>query len=549
MAGDMIDLIRIRSMAIFDEAEIEFGPGLNCITGETGAGKSLIIGALTLLMGAKASKDLVRPGSDKAVIEAILSRHDREFLLRRDIQASGRSRCFINGELATLEQLGRLSSGIINIYGQHQYQDLLNPQQQMSMLEEMAGIDRSEVLSSYEEFVSATKKLYELSDRIEKTRQDKEDLEYRVAELRQASVNEGEEKEILGELDVSRAARSLKEKALMALDMLYSGSHSIIDLSGQVSDIVEEISGMDNALRPVADRLKSLMAEMEDLAYNLRQRSEAYEFDPSRIGELEDRLQLIRDLKRKYNTDEAGLKDILSDLEFRLSSLEESGWLLEEAMQKKKDALEVYHAKLKDLLSRRREYAKELSGLVNADLESLGMRGARFSISQMGIEDLEDLLREPDMETLAPSRVLRGRFMVSTNIGQPMLDLSRTASGGELSRIMLALKIHQRSLSGGTMVFDEIDSGIGGETAFQLSKRLKEISEHAQTIVVTHLHQVAARADNHYLVTKAVTGNTTLAGIMMLDERQRVMEIARMMGGSNPSPKVIEHARELLAGA
>jgi len=545
----MIDLIRIRSMAIFDEAEIEFGPGLNCITGETGAGKSLIIGALTLLMGAKASKDLVRPGSDKAVIEAILSRHDREFLLRRDIQASGRSRCFINGELATLEQLGRLSSGIINIYGQHQYQDLLNPQQQMSMLEEMAGIDRSEVLSSYEEFVSATKKLYELSDRIEKTRQDKEDLEYRVAELRQASVNEGEEKEILGELDVSRAARSLKEKALMALDMLYSGSHSIIDLTGQVSDIVEEISGMDNALRPVADRLKSLMAEMEDLAYNLRQRSEAYEFDPSRIGELEDRLQLIRDLKRKYNTDEAGLKDILSDLEFRLSSLEESGWLLEEAMQKKKDALEVYYAKLKDLLSRRREYAKKLSGLVNADLESLGMRGARFSISQMGIEDLEDLLREPVMETLAPSRVLRGRFMVSTNIGQPMLDLSRTASGGELSRIMLALKIHQRSLSGGTMVFDEVDSGIGGETAFQLSKRLKEISEHAQTIVVTHLHQVAARADNHYLVTKAVTGNTTLAGIMMLDERQRVMEIARMMGGSNPSPKVIEHARELLAGA
>ncbi|MCD6281247.1 MAG: DNA repair protein RecN [Deltaproteobacteria bacterium] len=545
----MIDLIRIRSMAIFDEAEIEFGPGLNCITGETGAGKSLIIGALTLLMGAKASKDLVRPGSDKAVIEAILSRHDREFLLRRDIQASGRSRCFINGELATLEQLGRLSSGIINIYGQHQYQDLLNPQQQMSMLEEMAGIDRSEVLSSYEEFVSATKKLYELSDRIEKTRQDKEDLEYRVAELRQASVNEGEEKEILGELDVSRAARSLKEKALMALDILYSGSHSVIDLSGQVSDIVEEISSMDNALRSVADRLKSLMAEMEDLAYNLRQRSEAYEFDPSRIGELEDRLQLIRDLKRKYNTDEAGLKDILSDLEFRLSSLEESGWLLEDAMQKKRDALEVYHAKLKDLLSRRSEYAKELSELVNADLESLGMRGARFSISQIGIEELEDLVREPDMETLTPSRILRGRFMVSTNIGQPMLDLSRTASGGELSRIMLALKIHQRSLSGGTMVFDEVDSGMGGETAFQLSKRLKEISEHAQTIVVTHLHQVAARADNHYLVTKAVTGNTTLAGIMMLDERQRVMEIARMMGGSNPSPKVIEHARELLAGA
>jgi len=545
----MIDLIRIRSMAIFDEAEIEFGPGLNCITGETGAGKSLIIGALTLLMGAKASKDLVRPGSDKAVIEAILSRHDREFLLRRDIQASGRSRCFINGELATLEQLGRLSSGIINIYGQHQYQDLLNPQQQMSMLEEMAGIDRSEVLSSYEEFVSATKKLYELSDRIEKTRQDKEDLEYRVAELRQASVNEGEEKEILGELDVSRAARSLKEKALMALDILYSGSHSVIDLSGQVSDIVEEISSMDNALRSVADRLKSLMAEMEDLAYNLRQRSEAYEFDPSRIGELEDRLQLIRDLKRKYNTDEAGLKDILSDLEFRLSSLEESGWLLEDAMQKKRDALEVYHAKLKDLLSRRSEYAKELSELVNADLESLGMRGARFSISQIGIEELEDLVREPDMETLTPSRILRGRFMVSTNIGQPMLDLSRTASGGELSRIMLALKIHQRSLSGGTMVFDEVDSGMGGETAFQLSKRLKEISEHAQTIVVTHLHQVAARADNHYLVTKAVTDNTTLAGIMMLDERQRVMEIARMMGGSNPSPKVIEHARELLAGA
>ena len=419
----------------------------------------------------------------------------------------------------------------------------------MSMLEEMAGIDRSEVLSSYEEFVSATKKLYELSDRIEKTRQDKEDLEYRVAELRQASVNEGEEKEILGELDVSRAARSLKEKALMALDILYSGSHSVIDLSGQVSDIVEEISSMDNALRSVADRLKSLMAEMEDLAYNLRQRSEAYEFDPSRIGELEDRLQLIRDLKRKYNTDEAGLKDILSDLEFRLSSLEESGWLLEDAMQKKRDALEVYHAKLKDLLSRRSEYAKELSELVNADLESLGMRGARFSISQIGIEELEDLVREPDMETLTPSRILRGRFMVSTNIGQPMLDLSRTASGGELSRIMLALKIHQRSLSGGTMVFDEVDSGMGGETAFQLSKRLKEISEHAQTIVVTHLHQVAARADNHYLVTKAVTGNTTLAGIMMLDERQRVMEIARMMGGSNPSPKVIEHARELLAGA
>ncbi len=544
----MIDLIKIRSMAIFDEAEVEFGQGLNCITGETGAGKSLVIGALTLLMGSKANKDLVRHGASKAVIEAIVTRHDKEFLLKREIQASGRSRCFINGELATIEQLGRLTSGLINIYGQHQYQDLLNPQQQMSMLEDMAGIDRSEVLSKYEEVISANERLCELRDRIERAKQDKEDLEARVTELRQANVTEGEEQEILRELDVSRAARTLKEKVLMALDILYSGANSLVDLSGQVDSVLEEIIGMDVKLRPAADRLKSIMAEMEDIAYNLRQRSEAYEFDPSRIEELEDRLQLLRDLKRKYHTDEQGLKSVLTEFESRLSNLDEARWLLDEAMEKKKNALDTYHSMLDALLGRRGEFAEKLSSLVNADLERLGMRGTRFSISQMGQDELNNLFKSPDIESLSPSKVLKGRFVVSTNTGQPMLDLSRTASGGELSRIMLALKVQQRSTTGTTMVFDEIDSGIGGETAFQLSQRLKEISKHSQTIVVTHLHQVAARADNHYLVTKTVADNETLAGIKILNDRQRVMEIARMMGGANPSPRVIEHARELLGG-
>lgn len=542
----MIEFLKIDSIAIFDEIAIEFSPGLNCITGETGAGKSLIIGALTLLMGAKTGPDLIRPGREKASVEALFTNTGQDLVLRREIFASGRTRCYINGDLATSEKLSELTAGLIHIYGQHQYQDLLNPREQMRILEDLDGLDRQPAILAYHALETSRRDLAGLEETIAKARREQDEVGFALRELTEARIEDGEEMHVAQALETARAAETLKQSAVDAFALLYSEPRSAMEQLSAAKTLLQRMSAHDPRVIAVLDALESAMAQVDDAALSVRDLKDGYEYDPDAIARLEERLRLLQDLKHKYHTDEAGLLRIKGEFSARLNVLEDAGDLIKTAQDSVEQAHAAYLSASSKFLKARAAFARGFAERINADLKGLGMSGTRFSVGQMDPSTLEQLGLDGD--DISPARLLQGEFMIRTNVGQKMLPLTKIASGGELSRIMLAIKVQQRKLQDATLIFDEIDAGISGQTAIMIASRLKSLALHAQAIVITHLHQVAAQADSHLRVSKAVAGHDTVATIQPVAGQDRVMELARMMGGENPGPKVIAHARELMKG-
>ncbi|HNY64498.1 MAG TPA: DNA repair protein RecN [Deltaproteobacteria bacterium] len=546
MAGAMIEFLKISSMAIFDEAEIEFRPGLNCITGETGAGKSLVLGALMLLMGSRASQDMVRPGAQKATIEALFTRGDEQTVLRREIYPTGSSRCYIDGRLATAGSLAQFSSGLITIYGQHDYQDLLHPSQQMAILEELAGLDRSEAQEAHDALAGAVAFLNGLEDRIEQYRQEREELLFALGELDSLEITEGLEEELASQLGRAHGAAELKRCSHLAEDILYSGSSSVVELMSQARDHAARVAAVDRSVSPLVDSLGDVIAQVEDISMSLREKISSYEYDPETIDILEEKLHFLQDLKRKHRADEYGLIKLKGEIRERLALTEDSEHALAQAREELARATGAYREALQAFLSRRHAFAEAFCAGINADLEALGMPGTQFTVSQTDPAELEGHLFDSRGTAASPASVLKGEFLISTNVGQKPLPLARIASGGELSRIMLAIKAQQKTSQQGTLIFDEIDSGISGQTALMIAAKLKDLSQRAQAIVVTHLHQVASVADTHLVISKQVSEGSTSSSIREVAGMDRVHELARMMGGETPSRAVIQHAKELV---
>ncbi len=542
----MIELLKISSLAVFDETEIEFGEGLNCITGETGAGKSLIINALTFLMGARTSTDLVRTGRDKAIIEALIHDDGIETVLRREIPASGRSRCFINGELSTLDKLGQISSGLIHIYGQHEYQDLLSPREQMRILEDIFSLSRQNIFENYERLKVLNEKLVQRHKLIETATSERANLEHTVLEIEAAEIHENLETELKTDLEVALSAQELQESSLRLNGMLYSDSHSITDILSDVKGILSKMMSHDKRISSVLTGITAISVEVEDMAQGLLNLSREYEFDRARIEELEARLHMLSDLKRKYRTDEAGLVMIKDKAKEELALIEDSSQAVEEAMQSLKNGLQDYRTDIEAFLLKRLSVADAFSKSINRDLEDLGMPGTIFKVSQITHQELSEIFSRNEVHALSPGQLLDGEFMVSTNVGLDMIPLARAASGGELSRIMLAIKARQRKGLDGSMIFDEIDAGIGGQAAIMIADKLKNISEKSQAIIVTHLHQVASAADVHLVVEKNILGGKTFSSVKTVKGEKRVAELARMMGGETPGEALIKHARKLV---
>lgn len=542
----MIEFLKISSMAIFDEIEVEFSRGLNCITGETGAGKSLILDALTLLMGARSGREVVRPGSDKTTIEAMLSFDDREMALRREIYPTGSSRCYIDGRLATATSLAEVSSGLIHIYGQHDYQDLLSPRQHMKILEDLAGLSRDGVEAAYEAYIDAVRSLRELEDKIRALSGDREYLEHCLQELGAITLEEGLEERLQHELVTARKASELRESALSVQDIVYSGTPSIIDLSAHARQQIIKIARNDPGVERLVQGMDGILAILEDIHGELRSRIEAYEYDPEHVERLEERLHALRELKRKHRTDEPGLVALAGEIERKLALLDESGQNTLDARKAVEGCLDLYKRALATFLEKRAQAASRLSRQINKDLDELGMPGTDFKVEQQKPADLVRCLYDAQGTAQSPSVILKGEFLISTNVGQNVLPLAKIASGGELSRIMLAIKAQHDAHMDATMVFDEVDSGISGQTAIAIARKLRDISGRGQAIVVTHLHQVASVADAHFVITKKVKGKTTTSTLRRITGPDRVMELARMMGGDSPSLTAIEHARELV---
>ncbi len=542
----MIDFLKISSMAVFDEAEIEFRPGLNCITGETGAGKSLVLGALMLLMGSKASQDMVRPGAQKASVEALFTISGRQVVIRREIYPTGSSRCYIDGNLATVSSLAEFSSGLITIYGQHEYQDLLNQLQQMSILESLAGLTRDGVQGAYDKLASASGVLKDLEKRVESSLQEQEETRFILDELRSIDIEPGMEEQLSSELNRAQRAAELKICVDLTEDILYSGTSSAMELVSQAKAQLSRVSSVDESLESIVEQMGDLSVRIDDISRILRGKASTYEYDDEMIASLEERLHFLQDLKRKHRTDEYGLIQLRQELQERLSLSENSDHLILQARESVSKSRKAYGENIRNFLKKRHAFSLGFCRKVNKDLKALGMPGTEFLVLQTDSSEIDAMTSDTATVIPPPGMILKGEFLISTNVGQKALPLTRIVSGGELSRLMLAIKVQQKSSQEATLIFDEIDSGISGQTAIMISQKLKDLSGHAQAIVVTHLHQVASVSDIHFVIEKRSSDNVTISTIHEVRGMDRVHEIARMMGGESPSQAVIEHAKDLM---
>ncbi len=553
----MLKLLRINNIALISELEIELGPGLTLLTGETGAGKSILIDALGLLLGHRASADLIRSGEDRAVVEAVvevegagslleahgLPHEGDEVILRREVLASGKGRATVNGALVPLGVLRDLAPGVAVVHGQHEPQGLLDPARHLDLLDRFADLEGAGQLPALFRQLRETEQALErlLSDRREVERH-RETLEYQANEIEVAALAPGEEERLRLEKARLGNAGRLAELSGEAYTLLYDDEAAALGRLGQVFKRVEDLAAIDPEFRPHVEARAGLVAQLDELALLLREYKDGLEVAPGRLDEVESRLALIERLERKYGS---SVEDVLAFAERCRSELTELGSPEEQekVLQKRRaEHSAAYLEEAREVSRRRRTAAATLEATVRAELEQLAMEKTQFEI---GFDPASPEAADPS--TWTERGLERAEFLLSPNPGEDLRPLARIASGGELSRIMLALKsvVHGDS-PGVTLVFDEVDAGIGGRVAEVVGRKLKAVSEHQQVLCVTHLPQIAALADAHLAVRKTVEGGRTLTSIEPLEPSARSEEIARMLGGEVVTAAARRHAREML---
>ncbi len=566
----MIEAISIRNIALIDELELELSPGLNIFTGETGAGKSVILKSIGLVLGERTSADIVREGTDFAAVEVsvvpscplpIDADSGDTLVFSRQISKNGRSRCRINGELANLKQLEELGTLLVDIHGQHEHQSLFRTEMHLELLDDFGETDteRQQVSEKYHHLLDLQREMDSLIHTLRTSERERELLEFEVKELASASLQEGEEEDLTAEMQVLNNAEELYESANLVYEQLdgqgdfggtsSGGSGSVLQNLRDSAKTFAKLSEMDASLSELSDRIDSSLYELEDIASQIRQYADTVEFNPSRLAEVTDRLELISKFKRRYGNTVSEMINYQAEAERKLEDLElgsDKIELLKEQIQEiKQDILELCVA----LSDKRKKVAEGLSVSVEKELQELGMEKAEFRTLVEPIQDENGfLLIDGNRYTCREHGMDKVEFLIAPNVGSDLRPLARIASGGEISRVMLALKTVLVQVDNiPTVLFDEIDSGIGGKIADVVGMKLKELSQSAQVICITHLPQIARFADRHFLVEKEVVGERTLINAKPLTEAERVTEIARMHGGKETEVG-LAHARELLSG-
>lgn len=552
----MLRYLKISNVAIIDQVEVEFAKGFNVLTGETGAGKSILIGALDLLLGSKASGDLIRTGEDEASVEGLFeiptdmalpegldaeAAATGELLLSRRLTRSGRSRCSVNGNLATLTMLQALGRQLVNIFGQHEHRVLLDPEEHVEILDRFGGLlkSRQAAADTFGAWTKATRDLAQAERRQEEIKRQVQENAAAAEELTQAALRDGEEQEILEEREVLKKASQIREKAYEAYENLYSRSGSLLERLSEVKKGMDYLASANPKLESLRENFQEAVYRLEDVAMELRGLSEKSRSDPGRLEQIEERLALIRRLKKKYGADVPGLIQYLETLGREAGDVLEARTLVKNLRAAVESTRKDYLAAAHRLSSERRDTAAKLESSMSEELRELAMPEALFRVHMHEIDEQKG-------STLGLEKV---EFFLASNPGEAPRPLARIASGGELSRIMLSLKALQLDARGaGTMIFDEVDAGIGGHTAFSVGTRLARVAERQQVLCVTHLHQIAALADHHLSVSKSVSRGRTRIRVEPLDRDQRVDELARMLGASPSSESVKEHVRRLMEG-
>lgn len=551
----MLTFLSIRNVAIIDRLELEFGPGLNLLTGETGAGKSIIIDALTLASGGRASADMIRSSEEEAVVEAVFdissmpdlkTRLDGagfeagdELIVKRCLSKSGRNRVFINGSVATLAQLMETGQRLVTIHGQHESQALLRPEQHLQLLDSYAGT--IELRREYSRCFSQVQELkghldsYESRER--ETARRMEILRFQLEELAGSAVVEGEDESLEEQRRLLANAERLAGATSAAFELLYGGDSAMLGELRRVSTSLADAARIDPSLSDLAATVDGAFLQLEDAALQLRDYSARIDSDPETLRQIEDRVDLLGRLKRKYAPTISGILEMQEAMTAELSELEAiccSKEQLEKDMAVARVALADIGARL---TLARREAAIRLSAVLSEEARQLAMPHAEVEITFAE-------LSEP-----RPGGNDRVEFLFSPNPGEPPRALARVASGGELSRLMLAFKQVLPDGEAPTLVFDEVDAGIGGAVAGVVGRKLRNLATGQQVFCITHLPQVAAWATQHLKVEKRVTNGRTSAVVTALDSESVIEELARMLAGETVSDGARGHAADLVAQA
>ena len=551
----MLEVLHIENIAIIEEADIRFEAGFNALTGETGAGKSIVIDALSAVLGQRTSRELIRTGADKAFVSAIFSgvepsllaelgitpEEDGSLLLQREIHSDGKSVCRIGGRPVTVGQLKALGSRLLNIHGQHDGQQLLDEEEHLRFLDSFGRTERlfNAYTEKYNHFTEIQRKMQSLQmDESEKARR-VDTLTYQIGELERAQLRAGEEEELSARRNLLRNAEKFIS-AVSEADYALNGDDSgdgALGLLRRAQDAIGAVRHLDDGYAALYQRLEALYSEAYDVAATVEDRRESFDFSPNELDEVESRMDQLYRLKKKYGP---SVEDMLAYLDRCRAELEQIEYAGDTLIRLERELAKAEQAALdaaERLSQGRRQAAEQLSAQILEELRQLDMGKICFAA---------DMAEKP----LGPDGIDQVRFLMSANVGEELRPIHKIASGGELARIMLAMKnvLSEQDMVG-TMVFDEVDTGVSGRAAQKVAEKMARISRRKQVLCVTHLPQLAAMADTHFSVEKGEQNGRTYTAVQRLDREQRRQELARLTGGSHVSQTMLDGAEELLAEA
>lgn len=553
----MLSELYIENLAVIEKATIDFSDKLNVFTGETGAGKSILINGINAILGQRVTKDIVRTGTDKAVISALftdigdnvlqvldelgISAEDGQLFLTREIRSDGGSVARVNSRAVNVSVLKAIGETLVTIHGQHDNQILMAPERHIEILDSYA---ESEAL--IEDYHSSFRELQSIAKKINKIKTEQSKKEFRMAELADIveeidalNIHEGEDKEIEAELNISKNAVAISEALYMAKQLLSGDDDTdgAVEMTQRASKSVEGYTDIMTEISPIYDRLSSAAIEMEDISEEIGSLLDSLDIDPKRYDYLNQRSDELRRIMKKYGPE---LDDVLTTLENSQNELDELSGAeqsLDELNKEKERLLAEVSKKAKALSDHRKKAGERFVSQVTEELEFLNMPKVKLVVQQK-----TGKLTINGMDSI--------EFLISANLGEEPKPIAKIASGGELSRIMLALKnVIAEKDSIGTLIFDEIDTGVSGRAAQKIGIKLKQISRLRQVLCVTHLAQMAVMADNHLLIEKNIQGDRTVTTVRTLDHEQRKYEIARIMGGENITELMLENAEQYLKDA
>jgi DNA repair protein RecN (Recombination protein N) len=548
----MLRFLRIEHLAVIDAVEVEFEPGLNVLTGETGAGKSMLVEAVGLLMGGRASADLIRTGESQASVQAVFeppqadltvgttNTRTTELIVRRDVNAQGRSRAFVDDTLVTAAALKEHTTSLVELHGQHEHQTLLDPQSHLAIVDEFAGLTPARdavavAFRSWKQMQSEVDAL-QIDERERAARVDL--LKFQVAELESARLRPGEDEELETAKRVLTNADKLQRLCVEAYAALYDKDEAALAQLAAVWKRVAELAEVDPVFQPHAEARDAIKSQLDDLAAALRSYAAQIDASPARLQEVEDRLALIQRLKRKHG---AQLSDVIAKhavLIAQLDALQHADERLVGLQGETQAAKEKFLQRARELSHRRREASTDFAERIQRLLGDLAMVRTRFEV-RFESNNPESAWTENGIDL--------AECYLSANVGEDLRPLARIASGGELSRVMLAIRTLAASdAPGKTLIFDEVDAGIGGHVAGVVGQNLRRLGNRFQVLCITHLPQIAAAGHVHFQISKRVANGRTETRVVRLNESQRIDELARMIGGAAPSEAVRATAREML---